>query len=94
MFLGNSIEAVNAGDKLPTVRQVDVVTPSLDCGARDRITLALEGPSGIDNRINTHLREPTRKIDVICIDLNELLWAEAHLLHGSAATRAISAADQ
>jgi hypothetical protein len=56
--------------------------------------LALEGPSSIDNRINTHLLEPTRKIDVICIDLNELLWAEAHLLHGSAATRAISAADQ
>jgi hypothetical protein len=40
------------------------------------------------------LRQAARKLDVIRIDLNGLLWAEIHLLRRLAAARAISATDQ
>ena len=93
-MLCGGIERFDTADKLPPVRQVDVVATSVDSSTRDGVALALEGACGMNNGLNPQLPEIFLQLCALRIDTDGLILVQSKVLSHAATAVTVASPDQ
>src|SRR5579863_9938854 len=87
-------EDANAGYELAAVRQVDVMTPRFDCGARHGVLLALERPCRVNQEVDAQTSKNSGQMAVVSIKRHRVFNWQAHGARSGARPLEIPAAYQ
>ena len=74
---GGGIETFDAGDKLPPIGEVDVVTTRGDRGHRHGVLLGLERAGGVNQCIDAQFLQPRAQPGIVGIDHDRLVGGKA-----------------